>query len=63
MRSINSGKEKGEVRDIDSEVLAYMLMGISNFVGLKYGMFETVSYTHLNAKNSKNYKQTRQWPA
>ena len=40
MRSINSGKEKGEVRDIDSEVLAYMLMGISNFVGLKYGMFE-----------------------
>ena len=40
MRSINSGKKKGEVRDIDSEVLAYMLMGISNFVGLKYGMFE-----------------------
>ena len=40
MRSINSGKKKGEVRDIDSEVLAYMLMGISIFVGLKYGMFE-----------------------
>ena len=40
VRTINAGKKQGEVRDIDSEVLAYMLMGISNFVGLKYGMFE-----------------------
>lgn len=39
MKGIDAAKEKGEVRDIDSEVLAYTLMGISNFVGLKFGMF------------------------
>ena len=40
MRSISSGKEKGRGARYRREVLAYMLMGISNFVGLKYGMFE-----------------------
>ena len=29
-------QDNGEVRDIDLSVLSYMLMGISNFVGLKY---------------------------
>lgn len=29
----------GELRDIDTEVLAYTLMGASNFLGLKWGLF------------------------
>jgi len=29
-------QENGEVKDIDVSVLSYMLMGVSNFVGLKY---------------------------
>lgn len=33
-------QEDGEVKDIDLSVLAYMLMGISNFVGLKYCLLE-----------------------
>ncbi len=37
---LNSGKRKNEIRDIDSTVIAYVLMGISNFIGLKYVMFE-----------------------
>lgn len=38
-KGLDAAKETGEIRDIDSEVLAYTLMGISNFVGLKFGMF------------------------
>ena len=30
---------EGEVADIDVEVLAYSLMGISNFIGLNWGLF------------------------
>ncbi len=32
---LDEAKVKGEIRDLDTEVLAYILMGISNFVGLK----------------------------
>jgi AcrR family transcriptional regulator len=39
MRGLDAAKLKGEVRDIDSEVLSYTLMGVSNFLGLKYGLF------------------------
>lgn len=40
-KGIDRGKEKGEIRgDIDSEVLAWTLMGASNFLGLKWGLFE-----------------------
>lgn len=31
---------RGEVTDMDNTVLAYMLMGIANFVGLKYVFFD-----------------------
>lgn len=31
---------KGEVRDIDPTILSYLLMGVSNFIGLKYVMFQ-----------------------
>lgn len=39
LRGLNAARENGEVADIDGEVLAYALMGVSNFLGLKYGMF------------------------
>lgn len=39
-RGLLEDQEKGEVRKIDPDVLSYMLMGISNFIGLKYVMFE-----------------------
>lgn len=41
MRGIDAAKAAGEVRrDIDSEVLAYTLMGASNFLGLNWGLFQ-----------------------
>lgn len=41
MRGIDDAKETGEVRsEIDSEVLAYTLMGASNFLGLNWGLFK-----------------------
>lgn len=40
MRGIDAAKERGEVRpEIDSEVLAWTLMGASNFLGLNWGLF------------------------
>ncbi|MDO5714031.1 MAG: TetR/AcrR family transcriptional regulator [Tissierellia bacterium] len=39
--SIKAGQTEGEIYDdIDPEVLAFSLMGISNFVGLRWTMFE-----------------------
>lgn len=41
MEGINTAKAEGEVRpEIDSEVLAYTLMGASNFLGLSWGLFK-----------------------
>lgn len=41
MRGIDAAKAKGEIRpEIDSEVLAYTLMGASNFLGLNWGLFK-----------------------
>lgn len=40
MRGIDAAKERGEIRsEIDSEVLAWTLMGASNFLGLNWGLF------------------------
>lgn len=36
---LKSAQDNGELADIDLDVLSYALMGISNFVGLKYCMF------------------------
>lgn len=33
-------QEKGEVVDVDTIILSYFLMGVSNFIGLKYVMFD-----------------------
>ncbi len=40
VKNIDDAIEKGEMKDCDSMLLSYVLMGISNFVGLKYVMFE-----------------------
>lgn len=40
-KGINAAKERGEIRpEIDSEVLAWTLMGASNFLGLNWGLFK-----------------------
>lgn len=44
MRGIDEAKARGELREeIDSEVLAYTLMGASNFLGLNWGLFKNYS--------------------
>lgn len=41
MKGIDAAKVSGELRkEIDSEVLAYTLMGASNFLGLNWGLFQ-----------------------
>lgn len=41
MRGIDAAKEAGEIRpEIDSEMLAYALMGATNFLGLNWGLFK-----------------------
>ena len=41
-RGINAAQEAGEIRpEINSEVLAYTLMGASNFLGLNWGLFKS----------------------
>ncbi len=37
---MKAAQKQGEVLDIDPTTLSYMLMGISNFIGLKYVMFD-----------------------
>ena len=38
-KGLRDAMEEGEVSEIDPEVLAYSLMGISNFIGLNWGLF------------------------
>lgn len=41
IQGINAAKERGEISsEIDSEVLAWMLMGTSSFLGLNWGLFK-----------------------
>lgn len=38
---IRQAQDKGEIiKDYDPEVLSYMLIGISNFIGLRYAIFD-----------------------
>ncbi|GEK91395.1 TetR/AcrR family transcriptional regulator [Alkalibacterium kapii] len=40
-KQIRAAQDKGEIiKSYDPEVLSYMLMGISNFIGLRYAMFD-----------------------
>lgn len=38
--NIKKAQAEGEMRDYNPETLAYVLMGIANFVGIRYTMFE-----------------------
>lgn len=38
----------GEVIDVDTTILSYFLMGVSNFIGLKYVMFEEDAEDNLD---------------
>jgi AcrR family transcriptional regulator len=40
MTGLEKAEQDGELRDIDPEVLAYTLMGASNFLGLNWGLFK-----------------------
>lgn len=42
-RQLRSAQQKGEVKSFDPEVMAFMLMGIANFVGLRYAMFDPMA--------------------
>jgi AcrR family transcriptional regulator len=39
-KNIDKAKSDGEISNYDSEVMTYILMGISNFIGLRYVIFE-----------------------
>jgi AcrR family transcriptional regulator len=43
VKGIEKAKQRGEVRDIDSEALAYTLMGATSFLGLYWGVFKESS--------------------
>lgn len=38
--ALDDSKEKGQIKDFDTEVVSYMLMGIANFIGLNWIMFQ-----------------------
>ena len=40
-KGLDKAKEAGDVGDVDTEVLAYTLMGATNFLGLNWGLFHT----------------------
>lgn len=40
-KGLDKAKEAGDVGDVDTEVLAYTLMGATNFLGLNWGLFRT----------------------
>lgn len=40
IHNIEKAQAEGAMRQLDAETVAYVLMGIANFVGLRYTMFE-----------------------
>lgn len=42
-RQIRSAQSKGEMQNFDPEIMAFMLMGIANFIGLRYAMFDPLA--------------------
>jgi len=40
MKRITTAQQRGEMVDIDPLILAYSLIGISNFIGLKWIIFD-----------------------
>jgi AcrR family transcriptional regulator len=45
IKNIIQAQTKGEMRDIDPKVLSYCLIGISNFIGLKFIIFDDQEIT------------------
>lgn len=41
VKGLQNAQLQGEVRQIDTEVLAYVLMGATSFLGLNWGLFHT----------------------
>jgi len=53
VKGIDAAKERGEIRtEINSEVLAWTLMGASNFLGLNWGLFTDSPMEHQNVVDS-----------
>lgn len=42
-RQIRQAQKKGEMKPFDPEIMAFMLMGIANFIGLRYAMFDPLA--------------------
>lgn len=40
LKGIEEAQNNGEVIDLDPMTISYFLMGVSNFIGLKYVMFD-----------------------
>ena len=40
VKNIKAAQAEHEMRDLNPETVAYVLMGISNFVGIRYTMFD-----------------------
>ncbi|NLB20205.1 MAG: TetR/AcrR family transcriptional regulator, partial [Clostridium sp.] len=40
LHGLEAAQERGEIVNVDPTVLSYFLMGVSNFIGLKYVMFD-----------------------
>ena len=45
---ISKGQSDGELVDLDPMILSYVLMGVANFIGLKYVMFDDEDSTDLD---------------
>lgn len=49
IEGLRKSQQTGEVSEVDLTVLSYVLMGISNFIGLKYVMFENAEDVDFEA--------------
>ncbi len=38
VKGLNQSASEGEIRDLDTEIVSYILMGITNFIGLKVAL-------------------------
>lgn len=48
-QGLEIAQEKGEVVNVDPVILSYLLMGVSNFIGLKYVMFDEENEDQFDA--------------
>ncbi len=48
-KGLEKSRDNGEIADVDLTALSYVLMGISNFIGLKYVVFEDLKSEEFEA--------------